>query len=81
MVKRYLRRSQRVVFIDYNSCHVYSSFTVPKNRIAGGNYLYKVIKIVKRIDVEKFKKLLDTSLPLIDVTYNRSRNHLLQVRK
>lgn len=87
MVKRYLRRSQRVVFIRIITVAMFILlfYCALRIGIAGGNYLYKSdFKIVKRIDVEKFKKLLDTSLPLIDVTYNSGsigNPFITQVRK
>lgn len=39
--------------------------------IAGGNYIYENgFKIIEKIDAEKFKSVINSALPIIDVTYN-----------
>lgn len=73
MLKRHLKRSGRDVLVKIAmfSIFILLFYCAIKVGIMGGDYLYKNdFQIVKRIDVEKFKRVLDTSLPLIDVTYN-----------
>jgi len=87
MIKRRWRRSERVVFIRILVVITLALlfYIAVRVGIAGGNYLYNSdFQIVKRIDVEKFKRILDTSLPLVDVTYNSgsiSNPFTTQVRK
>jgi stage II sporulation protein P len=73
MKKIYLRRSKKVYFLKIITTFVLicAFYWAARLGIEGSNYLYRSdFKIVKVVDVGKFKKILDISLPFIDVTYN-----------
>ncbi|NSW91306.1 MAG: stage II sporulation protein P [Firmicutes bacterium] len=73
MIKRRWRRSQTQVFLKVVTVSVFLllSYGAVRIGIAGGNYIYNNgFQIVEKIDVEKFKSILNSTLPLINVTYN-----------
>lgn len=87
MGRKYLKERQKIIILKIIATIILTVifYCAIKIGAAGGNYFYRSdFKIVKKVDVENFKKILNSSLPLIDATYNSgslSNPFITQVKK